>query len=156
MLAGPLKVAKKAVKRTKKLYMNINDKMKAIVINAMLIAVLFGLVSLNKEILRPALNNSGFLKIFTGCFPNFIAAYLISLASVSVVLIRNFRHGRLFVYIFSIAVFAILMVEELKPMWGASTYYDTLDIMASGVGSALAILTYELLIWTKNGSGRNN
>jgi hypothetical protein len=41
------------------------------------------------------------------------------------------------------------MVEELKPMWGASVYYDTYDIIASGVGSILAILTYELLILIK-------
>jgi uncharacterized protein YybS (DUF2232 family) len=129
--------------------MNINNRKKVIAINAFLIAALFGLVSLNKEILRPALNNSGFLKILTGSFPNFIAAYLISLASVSAVLIRNFKHGRLIVYSFSIAVFAILMIEELKPMWGASKYYDTYDIIASGVGSILAILTYELLILLK-------
>ena len=38
------------------------------------------------------------------------------------------------------------MIEELKPMWGASTHYDTFDIIASCIGSALAILTYELLI----------
>ena len=96
--------------------------MKVVAINALLFAALFGLVSLNKEILRPALNNSSLLKIFTGCFPNFIAAYLISLAFVSAVLIRKMKHGRLLVYIGSIAVFSILMIEELKPMWGASTY----------------------------------
>jgi hypothetical protein len=126
--------------------MNINYRKKVIAINAILFAALFGLISLNKEILRPALNNSGLLKILTGCFPNFIAAYLISLASVSAVLIRNFKNGRLIVYLFSIAVFSILMIEEFKPMWGASNYYDTYDIIASGLGSILAILTYELLI----------
>jgi len=126
--------------------MNISNRKKVIAINALLLAALFGLVSLNKEILRPALNNSGLLKNLTGCFPNFIAAYLISLASVSAVLIRNFKYGRLIVYSFSIIVFSILMIEELKPMWGASTYYDVYDIIASGVGSIFAILTYELLI----------
>ena len=125
--------------------MNINNKKIVIAINAMLFAALFGLVSLNKEIFRPASNNSSFLNIITGCFPNFIAAYLISLASVSAVLIRKFKHGRFIVYTFSIAVFVILMSEELKPMWGASTYYDTFDIIASAVGSILAMITYELL-----------
>lgn len=127
----------------------MNNKKKVIVINAILFAALFGLISLNKEILRPALNNSSLLKILTGCFPNFIAAYLISLASVPAVLIRKFKYGRLLVYTFSIAVFVILMIEELKPMWGASTYYDTFDIIASGVGSTLAILTYELFLLIK-------
>ena len=125
--------------------MKINNRKKTIAVNAFLIAALFGLVSLNKEILRPALNNAGLLKTLSGCFPNFIAAYLISMASVSAALIRNFKHGRLIVYAFSIIVFTILMIEELKPMWGASVYYDTYDIIASGVGSILAILTYELL-----------
>ena len=129
--------------------MNINNKKKVIAINALLFAALFGLVSLNKEILRPALNNSSLLKILTGCFPNFIAAYFISLAFVSAVLIRKFKHGRLIVYSSSIVVFVILTIEELKPMWGASTHYDTFDILASGVGSAFAIFTYELLILIK-------
>ena len=126
--------------------MNISDKKKVVVINAILFAALFGIVSLNKEILRPAFNNSSFQKSLTGCFPNFIAAYLISLASVSAVLIRKLKNGRVIVYVFSLLVFAILLIEELKPMWGASTYYDTFDIIASGVGSTLAIITYELLL----------
>jgi ABC-type uncharacterized transport system permease subunit len=140
----------------KKLNMNINNRKKVIAINALLIAALFGLVSLNKEILRPAAVNSDFLKVLTGCFPNFIAAYLISLASVSAVLFRNLKYGRLIVYSFSIIVFSILMIEELKPIWGASTYYDTYDIIASGVGSILAILTYELLILSKKGRQEKN
>jgi hypothetical protein len=136
--------------------MNINNRKKVIAVNALLVAALFGLVSLNKEILRPALNDSDLLKILTGCFPNFIAAYLISLAVVSAVLIRKFKHGRLIVYLSSIAVFVILTVEELKPMWGANTYYDIFDIVASGVGSTLAIFTYELLILIKMRRRRKN
>lgn len=125
--------------------MNINNKKKVIAINALLFAALFGLVSLNKEILRPALNNSSLIKILTGCFPNFIAAYFIGLAFVSAVLIRKFNHGRLIIYSSSIAVFVILTIEELKPMWGASTYYDSFDVIASAVGSITTIITYELL-----------
>jgi len=126
--------------------MSFNNRKKVIAVNAILIAILFSLVSLNKEFLRPNLNNSDFLKTLTDCFPNFIAAYLISLASVTAVLIRKIRHGRIIVYTSSIIVFTILMVEELKPMWGASTYYGTFDIIASGVGAILTILTYELLV----------
>lgn len=129
--------------------MNINSKKKVIAINAFLIAALFSLVSLNKEILRPDLGNSGLEKILTGCFPNFIAAYFISLTFVSAVLIRKFKNGRLIVYSSSLVVFIILMIEEIKPMWGVSTYYDIFDIIASGVGSTLAIFTYELLILIK-------
>lgn len=125
--------------------MNWKNKKKVIVINAVLVAALFGLISFNKELLRPALSSSGFLRIITGCFPNFIAAYLISLASVSAVIIRKLKRGRTSIYLWSFVVFTILLIEELKPMWGASTHYDTFDIIASGVGSTLAILTYELL-----------
>jgi hypothetical protein len=130
----------------KKISMNSKNKIKVIAVNAILFSALFGLVSLNKEFLRPILNQSKILKIFTGCFPNFIAAYLISLASVSAVFIRKLNHGRLIVYTSSIVVFIILMLEELKPMWGASIYYDLFDIIASGIGSILTIITYELAV----------
>ncbi len=49
-----------------------------IIINVLLFAALFGLVSLNKEFIRPALENKGFSGLLSGCFPNFIAAFLIS------------------------------------------------------------------------------
>ncbi|MCF8381718.1 MAG: hypothetical protein K9H49_19240 [Bacteroidales bacterium] len=121
------------------------DKKKIIVINAFLVAALFGLVSLNKEFLRPALNHTNLLKDITGCFPNFIAAFIISLAPVTAVIIRKPERGRLIVYLFSMTVFIILMIEELNPMWGASEYYDLYDIIASGLGSLLAIGCFEIL-----------
>ena len=31
------------------------------------------------------------------------------------------------------------------PMWGASTQYDLFDIIASGIGSLLAIAIFELI-----------
>jgi len=128
-----------------------------IILNALIFSALFGLISLNKEFLRPALNNPGFLKILTGCFPNFIAAYLISLLSVPAVLIRKFKYGRLIVYVSAFVVFIILMIEEIKPMWGANEFYDFYDIIASGVGSLLTIMTYELLIlFEKRKTQRNN
>ncbi len=127
--------------------MKLNSRKKILAVNAALFAALFSLVSLNKEVLRPALDHSPFLKILTGCFPNFIAAYLISLAAVSAVLFRRLKHGRLIVWAAALFVFLVLMVEELKPMWGASTYYDPYDILASGVGSVFTVITYELLRW---------
>lgn len=56
------------------------------------------------------------------------------------------RHSRLLVYLGSLLVFAILTVEEVNPMWGASTCYDLLDIIGSGAGSLLAIATYEWIV----------
>ncbi len=129
---------------------NSNDRKKLLAINALIFAALFGLVSLNKDYLRPGLANIAFANTLTGCFPNFIAAYLISLAFVSRVLIRKPKFGRLIVLASSSLVFLILTIEELKPMWGASTYYDLFDILASGLGSFLAFITYEALnIWRK-------
>ncbi|MFZ5938930.1 MAG: hypothetical protein ACOYXB_00015 [Bacteroidota bacterium] len=123
----------------------MNKKKKVIAINAALFAGLFGLISLNKEVVRPALQPGSVLSTLAGCFPNFIAAFLISMAFVSSVIIREFRYGRLLVYAASLAVFAVLTLEEIKPMWGASTQYDLFDIIASGVGSILAITTFELI-----------
>jgi len=112
--------------------------------NLILISVLYSLVTLNKELLRPASIESIFARTITGIFPNFIAAFLISLAIVNPVLYRDPKSGRLLVYLGSALVFMILMIEEFKSMWGASTHYDPWDIVASGVGSILAILTYEV------------
>jgi hypothetical protein len=42
-------------------------------------------------------------------------------------------------------IFLVLTVEELRPMWGASTVLDAYDIAASGVGSLLAISVYEFV-----------
>lgn len=131
------------------MHVNFKNKKRVIAINAILFAALFGLISLNKEFLRPTLNNSELLKILTGCFPNFIAAYIISIVAVTAVVIREIKHGRLFIYISSIVVSAILIIEELKPMWGASEHFDKYDIIASVVGSAFAIMTFELIIRKK-------
>lgn len=125
--------------------LNQKTKLRIVGINLILIALLFGLVSLNKEFLRPTFNHIPFLKFLTGIFPNFIAAYLISLSFVNAILIRKPKFGRIIVYISSLVIFIILTIEEIKPMWGASTYNDLYDIFASGLGSALAILTFELI-----------
>ncbi|MGB2954528.1 MAG: hypothetical protein WBB64_01030 [Anaerolineales bacterium] len=119
-------------------------------LNLLIIASLFGLVSLNKEILRPASIHSGFARTLTGCFPNFIAAYLISLAFVNAVLSKQPKHSRVIVFLSSAVIFIILSFEELRPLWGASTHYDPWDIAASGLGSLLAIFTFELITMIRN------
>jgi len=127
-----------------------NRKMmlKIIGINLVLFALLCGLVSLNKHIFRPEFSHISFISILTGSFPNFIAAYIISLAFVNAVLIRKPDNGRLIVYVSSVLVFTILVIEEIFSMWGASTYYDPFDLLASGLGSISSIVTFELLAIT--------
>ena len=120
--------------------------LKILGINLVLFALLFGLVSLNKEILRPEFSSISFISILTGSFPNFIAAYIISLAFVNAVLIRKPQNGRHIVYVSSVLVFTILVIEEIFSMWGASMYYDSFDILASGLGSILSIITFELIV----------
>jgi hypothetical protein len=129
--------------------MRKEKKLRVILVNFLLFGLLFGLVSLNKEILRPSLSDISFMRPVFGCFPNFIAAYIISLFFVNGALTMQPRHSRLLVCFGSLFVFGVLTVEELKPMWGASTHYDVLDIVASGVGSLLAISTYELVAVTR-------
>jgi len=124
---------------------NPKNMLKIIGINMVLFGLLFGLISLNKEILRPEFSHISFISILTGSFPNFIAAYIISLAFANAVLIRKPQNGRLIVYVGSVLVFTILAIEEINPMWGASTYYDPFDILASGLGSILSIITFELI-----------
>src|SRR4030042_2562377 len=122
---------------------NSKDKFKIIGINILLFALLFGLVTLNKEYFRPYFSNSTLSKIITGSFPNFIAAYIISLCAVSSVLTIKPRFGRMIVYISTSMISTILTIEELTSIVGASKQYDIYDIIASVLGSILAILTYE-------------
>jgi len=118
-------------------------------INTVLLSALFGLVYLNKKFIRPRFEYEPVAGVLTGCFPNFLAAFIISLFIVTPVLIRKLESGRLFVYAGSCFVFIILTVEEFKPMWGASETYDPWDVMASGVGSLFAIGVFELLERTR-------
>jgi hypothetical protein len=128
----------------------LKNRTRIIGLNLFIIAALFGLVSLNKETLRPMSIHSEFARTLTGCFPNFIAAYLISLAFVNAALSKQSKNSRLIVVLCSTVIFIILSIEELRPMWGASTHYDPWDIAASGVGSLLAILTFELITTIRN------
>jgi len=126
--------------------MDWKDKRKLLATNVLLFVVLFVLVKFNKEYLRPALWDVPVLGVLAGCLPNFLAAFLISLTAVNGVLARGPQRRRLFVYAGASLVFLVLTVEELRPMWGASTHYDIFDILASAVGSAAAILVYELIV----------
>jgi hypothetical protein len=121
-------------------------KLRLILTNILLFGLLFGLVSLNKEILRPSWSGIPLLKPMLGCLPNFIAAYIISLFFVNSALTMESRHARLIVSLGSLFVFVVLTAEELRPMWGASTHYDVLDIVASGVGALLAVFTFEVVV----------
>ena len=131
----------------------IQMRRKVIVVNAVLVALLFGLISFNKNVLRPRLAHMPFAGAILGCLPNFLAAFFISLAPVYPILTRKPKHGRIGVYAVSIFVFAVLAMEEVIPIWGASNQYDPLDILASGIGSMLAVLVLELIVWTRKRAG---
>jgi hypothetical protein len=128
--------------------MSRKKRFRVILTNILLFGLLFGLVSLNKEILRPSLSDIPVVKSMLDCFPNFVAAFIISLSFVNGALAMEPGYSRFLVFVGSLFVFAVLTIEELRPMWGASTHYDVLDIVASGVGSLLAIFTYELTVVT--------
>ena len=118
-----------------------------IAVNLVLFAVLFLSLTFNKEFIRPVYGQTPVMGTIAGCFPNFMAAYIISLFPVSPLLLRKpgIKKARWIVYSVSVLVFLILTIEEFHPMLGASTQYDPFDILASGTGSALAILTFELI-----------
>jgi len=79
-----------------------------IIINILLFALLFGMISFNKAVFRPNFNHISFINILTGSFPNFIAAYIISFAFINAVLTKNPIHGRVIVYVSCALVFIIL------------------------------------------------
>jgi drug/metabolite transporter superfamily protein YnfA len=117
---------------------------KVIGINLILFLLLLGLIYINKAIFRPTFNENYLSKILTGSFPNFIAAFLISLCAVNPVLIRKPRLGRLIVYLGTLLILTSLILDELESI-GASRQYDVYDIIGSIIGALLAILTFEYL-----------
>ena len=121
---------------------------KYIGINLVLIAILYLSVTFNKEFIRPVYGHSPIIGILTGSFSNFMAAYIVSLFPIAPILAKriDIRKSRLIIYLTSIIVFFILTIEELKPFVNASKTYDIYDIIASGLGSILAVLTFELII----------
>jgi hypothetical protein len=125
--------------------MTVQNKLKIITTNLIIFLLLFGTITLNKELIRPAANGKPIIETLTGCFPNFIAAYLISLTATAGLLIKKPNNARLLFCIFCFLVFAGLSLEEIRPMWGASTHFDSFDIIASAAGSLLALLTFEII-----------
>ena len=119
-----------------------------IAINLILFAILYLSITFNKDFIRPIYGQTPIIGVITGSFSNFMAAYIISIFPLSPILVKNIelKKARVIIYLISILVFLILTIEELQPMWGASTQYDIFDILASGLGSLLAIFTFELII----------
>lgn len=126
--------------------MSQKGKIRVVLTNILLFGILYGLVSLNKAVLRPAVGQIPWMTPITGSFPNFIAAYILSIFFVNAAVTLEPRHSRLLVYLGSLFIFAILTFEEVNSIWGASEVYDGLDIIATGAGSLLAIISYELII----------
>jgi hypothetical protein len=119
-------------------------KLRIILGNIFLFAVLFGLITLNKKLLRPQMNDFGLGQILAGCVPNYLAGFIIPLAAINPILVKRPKHGRKWVFLISFLVFSILTFEEFKPIWGASTQFDYFDIWASGLGAFTAIILYEI------------
>ena len=136
--------------------MEIIKNRKYLAVNLILFAILYLSVTFNKEFIRPIYGHSPIIGIITGSFSNFMVAYIISLFSVAAILAKNIeiKKAKLIFYVISILVFIILTIEELKPFVSASKTYDIYDILASGLGSFVAILTYEVFI-KKNIKKRN-
>ena len=129
-----------------------------IAINLILFAVLYLSVTFNKEFIRPVYGHSPIIGILTGSFSNFMAAYIVSISLIAPILARNIeiKKARLIIYVTSILVFIILTIEELKPFVSASKTYDIYDIIASGLGSILAVLTFELINIKRKNNMKNS
>ncbi len=124
------------------------NKKRYIAINLILFAILYLLITFNKEFIRPVYGDAPILGIITGSFSNFLAAFIISLFSIASILSRKMqiKKSRYIFYSTAILVFIILTIEEIKPFVDASKTYDIYDIIASGMGIIMAIFTFELFI----------
>jgi glycopeptide antibiotics resistance protein len=110
--------------------MNLNkEKFRYVGINLILFAILYFSVTFNKEYIRPVYGGTPFLGILTGSFSNFMAAFIISL--------------------FPLAP----LIAKKTGVKKSSKVYDIYDIIASGLGSVLAILLFEIFLRVKANRG---
>jgi len=120
------------------------SRKKLLITNFILFALLFILISINKDYLRPQFSHQLYGMIITGCLPNFIAAFIISLMMLNALMIKLAKFQHQLLYLIPVLIFAILTFEEFVPLWGASSHFDIYDIIASGIGAILSLLTYKL------------
>ncbi len=128
--------------------MSLNkEKFKYVGVNLILFAILYLSVTFNKEYIRPVYGSDPFLGILTGSFSNFMAAFIISLFPLAPIMAKKveIKKSRKIFYSIAFIVFLLLTMEELKPYMGASKVYDNYDIIASGLGSLLAIIVFEII-----------
>lgn len=110
-------------------------------LNLILIIIFY----INKRYLRPNYSDIVFVSTILGCLPNLIGAFLFSLLPMIKTLKLNLNKGRGIILICSFSVFAILTYEEYNPYLTATKTFDYNDIVASGIGSSLAIIYYYYL-----------
>lgn len=119
------------------------SKKKLLITNIVLFAILFLAISFNKDYLRPISHQLPGM-IITGCLPNFLAAFIITLMLLNALMIKLAKYRHLLLYLIPGLVFAILAFEEFVPLWGASSNFDIYDIIASGIGAILSVVVYKL------------
>jgi hypothetical protein len=107
--------------------------------------VLIILFLINKKYLRPNYSDIILLSTVLGSLPNLIGAFMFSLLPMSKTLKLKLHKGRRIICISSISVFAILTYEEFFPYFTATKTFDYFDIIASGIGSSLALIYYYFL-----------
>ncbi|MCF7913317.1 MAG: hypothetical protein K9M99_12370 [Candidatus Cloacimonetes bacterium] len=122
------------------------SRKKLLITNIVLFAILFLTISINKDHLRPIFSHQLYGRIITGCLPNFIAAFIISLAMLNALMIKLNKYRHILLYLIPTLIFAILAFEEFVPLWGASTQFDVYDIIASGIGAILSLPAYKLTL----------
>lgn len=115
-------------------------------INILLFVFLFLSISFNKEYLRPLYGHLILPGIILGSYPNFIAAFVIGLFPLRPALRANINTGGIIIYLTSLFIFIVLSIEEWKSFFQTSTVFDVNDIIASGLGSCMAIATFELVL----------
>lgn len=103
-----------------------------------LVLIIFFLI--NKRYLRPNYSDIILLSTILGSLPNLIGAFMFSLLPMSKTLKLKLHKGRRIICISSISVFAILTFEEFFPYFTATKTFDYFDIIASGIGSSLALI----------------
>jgi VanZ family protein len=95
------------------------------------------------EYLRPRYGRLQYFDILIGSLPNFVGAFVFSLALSSEISKLYVKKRKLIIYLMSSLVFIILTIEEFHPFFTATKTFDKFDIIASAIGALCSVIVLE-------------
>ncbi|UOB17843.1 hypothetical protein [Abyssalbus ytuae] len=118
---------------------------------AIVVILLFILIIINEEYLRPRFTHLELLNPIIGSLPNFVGSFIISTivlgGLIKKLVVKNGIYNNRFLLIFlGIAIFLFLSIEEYFPFFTGNKIFDINDIIANALGVLSAYIFFKLLL----------